>query len=61
MDSQVLSRGAATPTQSSLLTWGHNLYNFTIEENRWSSLDYKGSQAQSYNQDGEVKLFGIVQ
>jgi len=40
MDSQVLSCGVATPTRSSLAHL-RNLYNFTIEESRWSSLDHE--------------------
>jgi len=34
--------GAATPTMElTKLTWGCNLYNFTIWRKQWSSLDHK--------------------
>ena len=61
MDSQVLSHGAATPTME--LTSSPEAVTFTTLQLKKIVdllLITKDSQAQSYNQDEEVKLFWIV-
>jgi len=60
MDSQVHSRCAATPILSSLAHLRPQPLQLLNKEISDLHLITNGSQEQSYNQDEEVKLFGIV-